>query len=132
MSGIKPQLSYPCRTVIFTLIILFLFAFNSFAGGKMGLYGIRMVPNGDDAEDYSNPGYGLGLHLVAPVPQVFNLFAASVGFEGLNLLSETISFQDDVTLLTVEQQTSQNYFRFFIGGTDRPGMAGDLFVRISD
>jgi len=86
------------------------------ASGKVGVYGIRMVPDGNDAQEYSDPGWGGGVHVVAPLPQVANVFAVVAGFEIINLLSETKEFQDGFTGLRVEQQTSQNYLRFFLGG----------------
>jgi hypothetical protein len=53
---------------------------------------------------------------VVPVPQLLNFFGGTIGFEGINLLSETVTFRDQVTGLRVEQQTSQNYYRLFISG----------------
>jgi opacity protein-like surface antigen len=88
---------------------------DAFGGGKLGLYGIRMVPRGADAEDYSRPGWGGGFHVVVPVPQLSNVLAGVAGFEIINLLHETVEFHDHVTGLRVEQQTSQDYFRVYLG-----------------
>ena len=65
------------------LISLFLSAAysDSFGGGKAGLYGIYMVPDGKDAENYSRPGFGLGIHIVMPVPKLANIFAGTAGSE---------------------------------------------------
>jgi opacity protein-like surface antigen len=100
---------------------------QSFAGGKISLYGIRMVPSGEDAEDYSRPGWGGGLRVVAPIPQLHNLFAANAGIEAVNLLSRTIVFQDQVTGLRTEQQTDQFFFRTYLGG--QIGGHGNGFIR---
>lgn len=107
--------------------ILLCFSSTVIADGKLGLYGIHMVPRGDDAKNFSRPGYGLGLHLVVPLPQKMNILAGTVGFEGINLLSETTTFADRLTGLRVEQQTNQNYFRFFAGG--QAGGHGRGFIR---
>lgn len=115
------------RTTLVSFVMLFLFSSGIIAGGKVGIYGIHMVPRGDDAENYSRPGFGLGIHVVAPLPQLFNFVAGTGGFEGLNLLSETTEFFDDVTGLRVEQQTSQNYFRLYVGG--QAGGHGNGFIR---
>lgn len=113
--------------VVLILITFVMIASGAQAKGKVGLYVLYMRPNGADAEDYSDPGWGGGLHVVLPVPQVHNYFAGTAGLEIVNLLSQTIEFQDRVTLLRVEQQTSQNYFRFYIGG--RLGAHGRGFIR---
>ena len=100
---------------------------DAVAGGKLGLYGVRMVPRGADAEDYSRPGWGGGVHAVVPVPQLSNVLAGVAGFEIINLLSETVEFRDRVTGLRVEQQTNQNYWRFYIGS--QIGGHGKAFFR---
>lgn len=97
------------------------------AGGKVGIYGIRMVPRGDDAENFSRPGWGGGVHVVAPIRQIDNLFAPTAGFEIINLLNQTYVFIDDFTGLRTEQQTSQNYFRLYAGG--QVGGHGNGFIR---
>lgn len=118
--------SRPLRSTLALLVILLVYS-EAFADGKLGIYGIHMVPRGDDAKNFSRPGYGGGIYLVAPLPQTFNFFAATVGFEGINLLSETIEFRDRLTQLRVEQQTNQNYFRLFLGG--QAGGHGNGFIR---
>lgn len=80
----------------------------------MGLRGIRMVPSGADAENFSKPGFGLGINIVAPFPQLYNFFAITTGLEVINLLNKTKSFRDRLTGLRVEQETSQNYFRLYL------------------
>ena len=85
------------------------------AGVNVSVYGIHMDPSGQDAKDFSRASYGGGLHASLPVPQLGNLLAGAVGIEVVNMLSETHEFQDAQTGLRVEQQTNQNYFRFFLG-----------------
>jgi opacity protein-like surface antigen len=119
--------SYSIQVRLIAAMILFLCVSNVIGGGKLGIYGIRMVPRGEDAENYSRPGYGGGIHVVAPFPQVANFFAVAGGFEYINLLSETIEFQDEQTLLRTEQQTNQHYMRFYVGG--RIGGHGNGFIR---
>jgi len=97
------------------------------ASGKVGVYGIRMVPDGTDAERYSRPGWGGGLHIVAPVRQVSNLLAGVAGFEYINLLDKTIVFRDRVTQLRTEQQTDQHYLRIYLGA--QVGGHGNGFIR---
>lgn len=79
------------------------------AGGKVGIYGVRMEPDGEDAQNFSKPGWGGGIHLVAPFPQLANFFAGTGGFEVINLMSRDRVFIDGTTGLRTEQQTSQNY-----------------------
>lgn len=116
-----------------TLIVVFL-AFAGAPGappaqaaGHLGLYGIRMTPHGSDAGRYSKAGFGGGIQVVAPLPRPANLLAGIAGFEVVNLLSETTRFQDPLTRLTVEQQTSQHYSRFYLGA--RLGLHGHEFFR---
>ncbi|MFC2094797.1 hypothetical protein ACFLSH_04125, partial [Bacteroidota bacterium] len=97
------------------------------AGGKAGIYGIYMVPRGDDAKNFSEPGLGFGLHIVVPVPQLANILAGTVGFELINLLDKTIELQDSNTGLQVDQNTNQNYYRLYIGA--QVGGHGNAFFR---
>jgi hypothetical protein len=97
------------------------------AGGKAGVYGIYMVPRGEDAKNYSQPGLGFGFHIVVPVPQLANILAGTVGLEFINLLEKTIDYRDRTTGLRVEQNISQNYFRLFIGA--QVGGHGNAFFR---
>ncbi len=100
---------------------------DTFAGGKIGIYGIRMVPDGADAERYSRPGWVGGLHVVVPARKVANLLAGVGGIEYINLLDKTIVFRDRVTQLRTEQQTDQYYFRLFLGA--QAGGHGNGFIR---
>src|ERR1700741_2153368 len=101
-----------------TLWIVFTFLSvppKAFGGGKVGIYGVRMVPYGVDAESYSRAGWGGGLHAVVPVEELSNVFAGTAGLEVINLLSEKESFQDARTGLRVDQETDQSYFRLYLG-----------------
>ncbi len=100
---------------------------DAIAGGKVGIYGIYMVPRGEDAKNFSEPGLGLGLHIVVPVPQLANILAGTAGFEFINLLNKTIELRDRNTGLLVEQETNQGYFRLFIGA--QVGGHGNAFFR---
>ena len=86
------------------------------ADGKLELYGIRMDPTDRDGREFSRPGWGGGLEAVLPLPETQQLLAITLGLEGVNLFSRKAVFQDALTGLRVEQQTSQNYGRFFAGG----------------
>ena len=110
------------KTVLTFLVLIGGVCCDTFAGGKVGIYGVRMVPDGNDAETFSNSGWGIGLHVVAPVPQLWNVLAGVAGLEYVNLLQETTVFSDNITGLRVEQQTDQYYFRLFIG-------VGSIYVR---
>lgn len=115
-------------SVIFIIIIFISITLSdAIAGGKAGVYGIYMVPRGEDAENYSQPGLGFGFHIVVPVPQLANILAGTVGLEFINLLEQTIDLRDRTTGLWVEQKTSQNYFRLFLGG--QIGGHGNAFFR---
>ena len=97
------------------------------AGGKIGLYGIRLVPYGIDAESYSRVSWGAGLHAVLPVKKFSNLVAGTVGLEFVKLQSETFSFRDPMTGLGDEQEGDPNYYRFYLGG--QVGGHGNGFLR---
>ena len=114
----------------FTAILLVLVSIslsNATAGGKIGAYGIYMIPQGEDAKNFSRAGFGFGIHLVVPVPQVANILAGTAGFEYINLLSKAINLRDRYTGLLVEQRTNQNYMRLYIGG--QIGGHGNGFLR---
>ena len=113
--------------ILILIIFLSITLSDAIAGGKAGVYGIYMVPRGEDAKNYSQPGLGLGLHIVVPVPQLANILAGTVGLEFINLLDQTIDLRDRTTGLWVEQKTSQNYFRLFLGG--QVGGHGNAFFR---
>ena len=100
---------------------------SAHAGGKIGIYGLRMEPNGNDAKDFSDANWGLGGHIVVPAPQFANTLAGVIGFEWVNFLSSTTEFRDRQTQLRVEQQTSQNYYRFYVG--PQIGGHGNGFIR---
>jgi hypothetical protein len=115
-------------SVILILIIFISISLSDLiAGGKAGIYGIYMVPRGEDAENFSQPGLGFGLHIVVPVPQLANILAGTVGLEFINLLDKTIDLRDRTTGLWVEQKTNQGYFRLFIGA--QVGGHGNAFFR---
>jgi len=97
------------------------------AGAKLEVYGLRMVPTNPDSRQYSRPGWGAGVQGVVPIPGTADLLAGVAGVEIVNLLSSTKVFQDDLTGLRVEQQTSQNYGRFFLG--TQMGAHGAGFLR---
>lgn len=107
----------PSVALALSLFVSLVAAAAAHAGdGKLTLYGIRLDPSDRDARNFSRPGWGAGLQAVAPLPNTQGLLAVVGGLEGVNLLSKTVKFQDPVTSLRVEQQTSQNYGRFFVGG----------------
>jgi hypothetical protein len=74
-----------------------------------------MEPEGADAEDYSKASWGGGITIVG-APSGSGFFAGVLGFDIVNMLTQTVEFRDRVTQLRVEQQTSQNYMRFYAGG----------------
>ncbi|HSG28885.1 MAG TPA: hypothetical protein VLA34_10425 [Candidatus Krumholzibacterium sp.] len=111
------------------LMISFLCAEAADAGVglRIGARGIRMDPEGDDAEDYSRPGWGGGLYALVVPENPLSLFAGIIGFDFVNLLDQTTEYIDQTTMLRIEQQTSQNYIRLYIGG--RLGHQGNGFFR---
>ena len=116
---------------LYFILILIIFISISLsdviAGGKAGVYGIHMVPKGEDAENFSRPGLGFGLHIVVPVPKLANILAGTAGLEFINLLDNTIDLRDRTSGRWDEQKTSQNYFRLFIGA--QVGGHGNAFFR---
>jgi hypothetical protein len=108
------------------IAVLLMAAPPSEADGKLSLYGIRMMPSGKDAEDFSRPGWGGGVQVVFPVPQLADLFAGVGGLEYVNLLNATTVIYDSETLLRVEQQTDQYYARLYLGSEFGPHGRGFL------
>ena len=106
---------------------LALFTSDVLAGGKVGVYGIRMAPSGSDARTFSRAGWGGGIRVVVPISQLDDIFAGTIGFEIVNLLDQTVVFRDDLTGLRIEQQTMQNYYRIYLGA--EVGPHGHGFVR---
>jgi hypothetical protein len=97
------------------------------ASGKVGIYGIRMVPHGVDAETYTRASWGGGIHAVFPLPAASEIIAVTGGLEIVNFLDKKIDLRERVTGLRVEQTTSQNYARLFVGG--QIGGHGNGFLR---
>ena len=115
-------------------MILFLFALflafsgtEAFAGGKVELYGLHLKPNGDEAEEYSDPGWGGGIHLVMPVPHTWKVLAGTIGFEAVNLMNEKVLIPEALGLFYAEQTTSRDYMRAYLGA--RIGGHGNGFLR---
>jgi hypothetical protein len=108
-------------TVLVITLIAILFAAGTDradAGGKIGLYGIYMNPYGIDAKDYSRPGWGIGAHVVLPVPQLYDIVAGVGGIEVVNLLSQSFDGYGNLggASFPYTQETNQNFFRLYIGG----------------
>lgn len=97
------------------------------AAGKVQIYALRMSPSGQDASRFSRLSWGGGVSAVVPLRGVHNLLAGAAGLELSNMLSEKTQFQDNLTGLIVEQQTSQDYFRAYLGG--RVGAHGRGLLR---
>lgn len=82
---------------------------------KIEGYFVKMDPLNEVSRQYGRPGYGGGIEVVGALPQTATLFAAVGGLEVVNLLANTTKFQDVTTGLRVEQQTTQNYGRIYVG-----------------
>ena len=104
------------RRTLVVLAAMVLFAAPAFADGKLLFAGVRMDPTDADARNYSRPGWGGSVELVAPLPIPEKLVAGVFGLDFVNLLSKTHKFRDPLTGLRVEQQTEQHYVRVFAGG----------------
>lgn len=96
------------------------------ADARIALYGIRQDPSDADARDYGRPGWGGGVAAKLPLPGTERLLAWVGGLEAVNLLSTEKTFIDGLTGLRVEQNTSQNYGRLFLGGEMGPHGSGLL------
>jgi len=98
-----------------------------------GLRVLRMEPQGDDAEDFSDANWGGGLYAdIQPSGNKFLSF--STGVDIVHMMSQTIEFRDRLTGLRIEQQTRQFFTRFYAGlrlgpqgrGTLRPYVESNL------
>ncbi|MFH1679534.1 MAG: hypothetical protein ABIH26_02705, partial [Candidatus Eisenbacteria bacterium] len=86
MKNIGPVPFSRSDALAFLLALLLGLSFSdALAGGKVGFYGLRLQPNGDDAEEYSDPGWGGGGHVVVPIPRTGRVLAGTIGFEAVNL-----------------------------------------------
>lgn len=129
---VSPRAAACCALTFLALTLLPVTALAT--GGKLGLNLIRMVPSGQDAERYSNPGWGAGVQLTVPMRGAASMLAGVLGFEYVNLLSETTTIYEPVTLLRVEQQTNQHIGRLYLGpeigphgnGTFRPHAGANI------
>ncbi len=77
---------------------------------------LKMDPLSEVSRQFGRPGYGGGLEVVGELPGTAKLIAGVGGLEIVNLLSTTTDFRDATTGLRVEQQTTQNYGRLYLGG----------------
>ena len=93
-----------------------LFAAPAFAEGRIVVAGLRMDPTDADARNYSRPGWGGMVEVVAPLPVPARVVAGVFGVDIVNLMSKTVKFREASTGLRIEQQTSQNYMRVYLGG----------------
>ncbi|MFH1845376.1 MAG: hypothetical protein ABIF77_19500 [bacterium] len=109
------------------LIVFLVAAPAARAAGKVGLYGLYMEPHNNDAEDYSNAGWGGGVRLVVPAPVLGEAVAGVIGFEVINLLAEVVEVRDRYSPIRYDLHTNQNYFRFYFGG--EIGGHGPAFFR---
>jgi len=126
---LRPDRLTRSRIVTPAAILLFLLLGPGVAAamdGKLGIHGIRMIPSGQDARRYSDPGWGGGLQLTVPMPGSAGVLAGVLGFEYVNLMSETITLYDPVTLLRIEQQTNQYFGRMYLGSEIGPHGYGAL------
>src|SRR5207244_6097309 len=81
------------------------------------------------AKDFSSSSYGGGLHTSFSIPHLGKVIAGSAGIELVSFLSETHEFPDAQTGLRVQQETNQDYFRFYLG--DRKSTRLTPFTRSS-
>jgi hypothetical protein len=100
---------------------------SAIASGKVGIYAIKMVPYGVDAETYTDASWGGGIHIVFPLSVVSDIVALTGGVEFVNFLNKKIDLRDRNTGLRVEQTTSQTYARLFAGA--QVGGHGNGFLR---
>jgi len=112
--------------VLATLSFLLTTSEPAYSGGKAGVYGIYMEPRSSDSKDFSDPGWGVGFHVVTPLEQVHNLLAGVAGLEFVNLMSETHTFYDPYIAAQVDQTTSQDYYRLYVGPSIGPHGPGFL------
>ena len=124
------NVNFPKRLVrvgCFSILFCLLVGGSAAGSGKLGIFVIRMAPYGQDAETYTVPSWGVGVHAVFPLPIVSKIFAVTGGFEFVEFLHKTLDLTDNVTGLKVEQTTDQGYARLFAGA--QVGGHGNGFLR---
>jgi len=82
---------------------------------KFALYGLRITPSGTDAEQFSDDGWGVGINFYGSPDVLMHGLAFGAGCEFVNLMSQTTVLYDPDTLLRTEQETSQDFFRIYLG-----------------
>jgi opacity protein-like surface antigen len=119
------------RYLVFALLFVAVLSVSASSAsavkGRFGLHVIRLEPEGDDAERFSDESWGGNIEFVVVPPGVGDFFALNLGFEAVVMDAHTIVFRNRVTGLRTEQQTNQNYMRLFAGG--RVGHQGHGFLR---
>lgn len=123
MTSLKRLLRIVCLSAPFWLLT----TDSAVSSGKVGVYAIRMVPYGLDAETYNRPSWGGGIHAVFPLPVVSSIFAVTGGVEVVDFLDKKIDLPNNSSGLRVEQTTSQVYARLFAGA--QVGGHGNGFLR---
>jgi hypothetical protein len=96
-------------------VILFLSIADMAEAHKAGIHLIYMEPNGPDAEDYSDPALGLGVHAIFAMPRPLQMFGFVVGAENTFLKEETRESRDSYTGARIQEKISQRYTRLFVG-----------------
>jgi hypothetical protein len=82
---------------------------------KLGLHLIYMEPNGPDAEGYSEPAGGIGIHAVLSLPRPVNMLGLVIGLENIYMGMETRETHDPYTGETIIEDIWQRYTRLFFG-----------------
>jgi hypothetical protein len=107
-----------CWSIV-VILVLFSTSFSfTTPNGKVGIYGIRMTPENQGA-DNSRPNWGGGIHVVVPAPQLWHSLEGVIGLEYIDLMHKKDEFRDGKTQLLVEHRTTQHYVRLFLGSQMR-------------
>lgn len=108
------SLRWTCWSPI-VFFVLFSTSFSYTAPtGKVGIFGIRLEAD-NQGFDNNRPGWGGGLHVVVPAPQLWHPLAGVIGFEYIDLMHKKTELRDSNTGLLVEHRTTQHYIRLFMG-----------------
>ena len=93
---------------------------------RASIYVMRLDPVDRVARDFAKSGWGGGIDVSWPPQGTEGLFSVIGGLEAASLLSKVKTFQDQTTLLRIEQHTDQFYSRFFVGAELGPHGNGFL------
>jgi len=106
--------------VLFVLACVCMAGVPAFAESRGTFYALMLDPNGSEARELNDPGWGFGAEVAIPLISTREIVALEAGFDMGNLDSGTSEATDPGGGLLTVFTTSQDYYRIF-GGAEVGG-----------